>query len=125
MSKRQMAGLKGPSIIGVSIDGARGAIRAAEVLGCLPQLLLSLVVSVQNGARTVPHCVVPPVHWNMHVPWLQIVMAEGSVGQAFPQEPLRITKSHSDPQHAFDLPAPGACQLSLQQTCPLVASGGG
>ena len=54
-----------------------------------PQLRLSVVVSVQKGARTVPHCVVPPVHWNRHVPWLQMVMAEGSVGHTFPQAPLQ------------------------------------
>ena len=48
-----------------------------------------MVVSVQKGARAVPHCVVPPVHWNRHVPWLQMVMAEGSVGHTFPQAPLQ------------------------------------
>lgn len=67
---------------------------AAEVArqqarGAAPQLRLSVVVSVQKGARAVPHCVVPPVHWNRHVPWLQMVMAEGSVGHTFPQAPLQ------------------------------------
>ena len=67
---------------------------AAEVArqqarGVAPQLRLSVVVSVQKGARAVPHCVVPPVHWNRHVPWLQMVMAEGSVGHMFPQAPLQ------------------------------------
>ena len=83
------------------------------------------MVSVQKGFRTVPHCVVPPVHWKRHVPWLQMVMAEGSVGQAFPQEPLHIRKSRSEPRHAFGLCSPGSRQLSLQQRYPLAASGDG
>ena len=54
-----------------------------------PQLLLSLRVLVQMGTRMVPHLVVPPVHWKMQLPWLQMVMAEGSVGQTVPHEPLK------------------------------------
>lgn len=60
-----------------------------------PQLRLSLVVSAQKGARGVPHCVVPPVHVKMHVPMLQMVMAEGSVGHTLPHLPLRAHMNSS------------------------------
>ena len=54
-----------------------------------PQLLLSLRVLTQMGLKIVPHLVVPPVHWKMQVPWLQMVIAEGSVGHTVPHEPLQ------------------------------------
>lgn len=75
-----------------SLQSARAAAHAG-VQGS-PQFWLSVVVKVQNGFRIVPHCVVPPVHWNRQVPWVHMVMAFGSVGQMFPQEPLHTAQQN-------------------------------
>ena len=75
------------------------------VTGGSPQLLLSLRVLVQRGLKMVPHFVVPPVHWKMHVPWLQMVMAEGSVGHTVPHEPLQ---QHAALHNCSELPHPPA-----------------
>jgi hypothetical protein len=77
-------------------------IEHAAVRGCSPQLRLSLVVSAQKGAADVPHCVVPPVHEKMHVPMLQMVIADGSVGHTLPHLPLHTTTTAPVSMHNTD-----------------------
>ena len=63
----------------------------------------------------VPHLVVPPVHWKMQVPWLQMVMAEGSVGQTVPHEPLQTA------QRCSVLPSVDACPPAVRLPPPPTA----
>ena len=71
------------------MDAHPTALMHSNVMRGSPQLLLSLRVLVQRGLRMVPHLVVPPVHWKRQVPWLQMVIAEGSVGHTVPHVPLQ------------------------------------
>ena len=77
------------------LSASSSTLRRMDLTEGSPQLLLSLRVLVQMGLKMVPHLVVPPVHWKMQVPWLQMVMAEGSVGQTVPHEPLQTAQNRS------------------------------